>query len=491
MNHPLFPSRRQTQSNQTHFYQTALLWISTLLLIIGSCWIIPHGDFRDLGTVPQFWLGTGIMGLGFVGSWWLKSIPAAWFWAVAIATRVLLLWMYPGDDIWRYLWEGHIQTLGFSPYALAPDAPVLIPHQTPWWDLINHRDTSAIYPPVTQWGFRVLAQLTPSVWLFKSAFTLADLGICWGLSRRFGLQRTVLYAWNPLIIYSFAGGGHYDSWFILPLVVAWLVFDSPPLSHIQDGNVSRASDSPSDLARDLPSSSFFPHQVSPIHAPQKRWGMAAFCIGLSIAVKWITLPVLAFFLWQAVHYPARPSESNRPYPVWLKRWALIGIGGALPLIITAIPFCTVDACPLVPVSSGFVSYGRSAEFVPHLVQWIWPPSFKENWLYGVPLGLAVVWLVGRSRTALEFTETYLMMLLALSPVIHAWYFTWLVPFAVASKNLGVRLVSLSSFIYFILQQRIALDGPWQLLPLERVILWSPLLLGWLWSVWKNEKGEII
>ena len=455
--------------------QPLLCWSSALLLVIGSCWIIPYGDFRQMGTVPQFWLGIGIMSLGFVSSWWLKSLSASWFWGVAIATRVLLLWMYPGDDIWRYLWEGHIQTLGFSPYALAPNAPVLAQHHTDWWSLINHRDISAIYPPVTQWGFRLLAQINPSVWLFKAAFTLADLGICWGLSRRFGYQRTLLYAWNPLVIYSFAGGGHYDSWFLFPLVLAWLVFDVPD------------TDGATEIASNLKES----EETDPVLLPKtpqkasRQWGLSALLIGVSVAVKWISLPTLGFLLWQALRYPSGPHQGsitagkNR---AWLKRWAIILSCGALPLLITALPFCTVDACPLIPVGSSFVSYGRSAELVPHFVQLIWPPSLKENWLYAFPLGLAVMWLLVRSRTLLRFIETYLIFLLILSPVIHAWYFTWLVPFAVASRNLGVRLVSVSVFVYFVLQQRIALDGPWQLTAIERTILWGPFLLGWLWSL---------
>ena len=77
-------------------------------------------------------------------------------------------------------------------------------------------------PPLTQLGFRTLAAISPSVILFKTSFAIADLLICWLLTRRFTSRQTTLYAWNPLVIYSFAGGGHYDSWFILPLVAAWL-----------------------------------------------------------------------------------------------------------------------------------------------------------------------------------------------------------------------------------------------------------------------------
>ena len=135
-----------------------LLFLSAVLLIWGSVWSLPHGDFlNDPRAVPQFWRGMGVMGVGFALSWGLRSLTASWFWLVAIATRLLLLAMYPGDDIWRYLWEGLLQTQGFSPYDYAPNAEILVPLRTEWWSQINHPDISAIYPPVTQFGFRLLA----------------------------------------------------------------------------------------------------------------------------------------------------------------------------------------------------------------------------------------------------------------------------------------------------------------------------------------------
>jgi len=54
------------------------------------------------------------MGTGFALSWKLRRLPLAWFWGVAIATR-LLLPMELGDDVWRYIWRGT-----FKPWALAP-----------------------------------------------------------------------------------------------------------------------------------------------------------------------------------------------------------------------------------------------------------------------------------------------------------------------------------------------------------------------------------
>ncbi|PSB68151.1 glycosyl transferase family 2, partial [filamentous cyanobacterium CCP1] len=255
----------------------ARLWLSSFLLLLGCVWLIPHGDFRQAESFPVFCIGIGLMSAGFLLSWGLRSIPGIWFWGVTILARILLLPMYPGDDVWRYLWEGYIQTLGFSPYHFAPNAIELIPYRTEWWSQINHLDVSAIYPPIAQLGFRTLAFISPTVLLFKLAFIFADLSICWLLSRQFGNRSTLLYAWNPLILYSFAGADHYDSWFMLPLVAAWLMGYRMESSG-QLGKVKPEVEQPN---------------------ADRLWMGSAFLVGISIAIKWMSLPVLGFLSWQA------------------------------------------------------------------------------------------------------------------------------------------------------------------------------------------------
>ncbi|MBE9170551.1 glycosyltransferase [Pleurocapsales cyanobacterium LEGE 06147] len=415
--------QRLNKQRKNFRYSRFALWLSSLLLLLGAVLILPHGDFQQAGTVPRFWWGIGVMSLGFVLSWTLHSLSNTWFWSVTILSRLLLLPMYPGDDIWRYLWEGHIQNLGFSPYDLPPNAPELIPYRTDWWELMNHLGTSAIYPPLTQLGFRALALISTSVLLFKLAFVLADLGICWLLSKNRGDRRTLLYAWNPLVIYSFAGGGHYDSWFILPLVAGWLAFD------------------------------------------KRHWAWSALLIGLSVAIKWMSLPILVFLA-------LRVRGKYAPFVLLL---------GILPMLVTGLWFCHDRECSLIPTSSTFVSHGRSAEFIPYLVSLVWYPSTQQNWIYGIPLGLVAIALLWRCRSFVNFVEWYFFALLALSPIVHAWYFTWSIPWAVATRNLGVRWVSLSAFVYFILKHRQSLGNfDWRLTSLERYWLWLPFVLGFLW-----------
>ena len=435
----LFFNSKQENNRQSQFW----LWLSTLCLLIGTVAIAPYGDFRYPANVVRFGYGVGIMCLGFIFSWRLQRVSWRWFWGIAIVTRLILLSMYPGDDIWRYLWEGQIQNLGFSPYNFAPNAVELTPYRPEWWSQIVHPRVSAIYPPLTQLGFRALASISPSVLLFKSSFAIADLFICWLLTRKFSSAEATFYAWNPLIIYAFAGGGHYDSWFILPLVSAWILWDKPTLN--------------------------LPELNSSL--------MPALLIGLSIAVKWISLPILGFISWIAL------LKLN------LRTTVLIAVCGILPICISALAFCRADSCSLIPTSSTFVSHGRSAEFLPHLLAKVWHPSTRTNSIFALPLGLVTLILFWNIRSFQKLAIAFFTSLLIISPIIHAWYFTWIVPFAVGTKNWGVRLVSISAFVYFVLPYRQALgDRNWNLNDGETWLLWLPFIFGLGWSYWRGDRS---
>ena len=99
------------------------------------------------------------------------------FWAVVIALRLVALPLAPGDDFWRYQWEGKIQHAGFNPYVNAPDDPQLEAVRTefPEWHKINHRDFRAIYPPGAELLFAGLSRISDSPLLYKLLFAGADI----------------------------------------------------------------------------------------------------------------------------------------------------------------------------------------------------------------------------------------------------------------------------------------------------------------------------
>jgi hypothetical protein len=142
-------------------------------------------------------------------------------------------------------------------------------------------------------------------------------------------------------------------------------------------------------------------------------------------------------------------------------------------------FCNFESCYLIPTDSNFVDRGRSAELVPYLLAKIWKGSLQTNNIFAIPLGLAVVFSLWKAKTFPQFTQRYFFALLTISPIVHAWYFTWIIPFAVATQNWGVRLVSISAFIYFVLPYRQSLGyNNWRLTDIETLCLWLPFVLGY-------------
>jgi hypothetical protein len=183
---------------------------------------------------------------------------------------------------------------------------------------------------------------------------------------------------------------------------------------------------------------------------------------------------LAFVTWQT----------------WRKinfRWAIIIlICGLLPIIISALFFCSFDRCYLIPTDSNFVERGRSAEFIPYFLAKIWQSSRQTNDIFAIPLAIGSLFLLWKAKTFHQFSQGYFFTLLIISPIIHAWYFTWIIPFAVATQNWGVRLLSISAFIYFVLPYRQALGfDNWRLTTTETLCLWLPLIAGYFFQ--KNQE----
>lgn len=130
------------------------------------------------------------------------------------------------DDVWRYLWDGHVAASGVNPYELAPtdvelDSLVEGTDVAPHWgdirDNINYAETPTIYPPLSQLLFRASHAIAPgSVFVMKALVVALDLIAALYLAltlRALGRPEVLViaYAWNPLVIKVFAGSGHVDA----------------------------------------------------------------------------------------------------------------------------------------------------------------------------------------------------------------------------------------------------------------------------------------
>jgi rSAM/selenodomain-associated transferase 2 len=138
---------------------------------------------------------------------------------IGVFARLLFLAYPAGNDVYRYVWEGYIQNLGFNPFVFAPTHPALADIAQgeiyPIWQQINHPDFSAAYPPLTLLLFRLLAGLNPAPFLFKIVMIAFDIGVMMVLMlminhRSIHPSRLILYAFNPLVLLYIAGEGHMD-----------------------------------------------------------------------------------------------------------------------------------------------------------------------------------------------------------------------------------------------------------------------------------------
>ena len=100
---------------------------------------------------------------------------------VALALRAALVATPPtlSDDLYRYVWEGRVLASGSSPYAHAPlDSALATLRDAAIFPRVNHPELSAIYPPLAEAGFALVARVWFSLVAFKLWVLLHDVALC-------------------------------------------------------------------------------------------------------------------------------------------------------------------------------------------------------------------------------------------------------------------------------------------------------------------------
>ncbi len=159
-----------------------------------------------------------------------RAFSWRWLWLFAIVFRLVMLTTTPtlSDDVYRYLWDGHLVAEGVNPYTHEINAPELDPFEIPARRLANNPTLSSPYLPVAHGIFGTASTFTPSEPLsMQILMTLFDLGSAVVISRLLvaaGLpaSRVLLYLWNPLIIIETAHGAHLDAVMIFLALLALL-----------------------------------------------------------------------------------------------------------------------------------------------------------------------------------------------------------------------------------------------------------------------------
>ncbi|HEX9924552.1 MAG TPA: hypothetical protein VGD99_17985, partial [Anaerolineae bacterium] len=202
---------------------TAILGLGAYAGIAGLH--LRHGTLRD-GITPDTLAWYALAFAAYLGAIvWVEvrsNVEMRLVWAAAIGCRLILLLTIPtlSDDVYRYIWDGHLTNQGLSPYAYPVDAPALDQFDIPPRALVNNRWMVSPYLPAAQLLFAGLMRLLPQQPLvFQVTMVIFDLLSGLIIARLLAItglpgRRIVIYLWNPLVIVEVAHGAHVDAWMI-------------------------------------------------------------------------------------------------------------------------------------------------------------------------------------------------------------------------------------------------------------------------------------
>ena len=188
-----------------------------------------------LAIIPYLWIFFRIP---------IRTRNAAWIiigFAFLFRLTALLSPPSQSEDVYRYIWDARIATMGINPYAHPPNAPELErARDERVYPMINSKPYVTAYPPVSQVLFRISFGLFgDNVLAMKTVFSLLEflaLLVAWKLLILWkkNFQPLILVAWNPFFIFEFSHSGHSDSamMFFILLAVYLLARDKRCLATV-------------------------------------------------------------------------------------------------------------------------------------------------------------------------------------------------------------------------------------------------------------------
>ena len=315
--------------------------------------------------------------------WWLTVLRADRIGSrsalalAAVLHALLALSSFQSNDLHRYLWEGHVQLAGASPYAVPPDDPSLAPLRDERFERVAHPELTTVYPPLAQASFALTALLGGEERSYRNAVIAGNLLLCWSILawlRATGRPpgRVALYAWCPTALLA-ATGGHIDVWmavFLVGFAWAW---------------------------------------------EAHRWHLAGLALGAAVLAKTTAVLVVPWALWRA------------PRPIATTVVPLVALG--------YLPFVP-DGHLAGSLSTFAADFRLNAPGFGALEAWLGAHAFLAAG--ALLLGVVLIATVRVTRPA-EAIVCVLAALLLLAPVVHYWYLVWILALAPALGWSWLRL----------------------------------------------------
>jgi alpha-1,6-mannosyltransferase len=356
------------------------------LAVAGVAYLL---TIREIFSTPRFPRRVIVIGLGLAALWHLA-----------------FLLVPPGsdDDIHRYVWDGRVQRLGYSPYIVVPSDPAFAGIHTPETRTLNNPDLPSPYPAGAELFFLAVTEIHESVFALKVAFVLCEFAIVFVLLDIFsrseqGAHWVLAYAWNPLLAVEVAGSGHIDIVGVLLLLVSFAALG-------------------------------------------RRWrAVAAVAFGLAVAVKLLPIILLPLY-WRRV----RLRDAAL---------AVIVVG------LLYIPFLNHGRIPIGSLDT-YVQSFRFNDPVFAILERVATPQVVAG--LAVLVGfLTAIWM--RRKAPAWSPDAFAWPMAAsllCAPVVYPWYLLWLLPFVRSASTVPIIIWTVSIIPTYYVWHLRTLGRPWLL-----------------------------
>ena len=350
---------------------------------------------------------------------------------------------YLSDDIYRYVWDGRVQSAGINPYRYIPaDESLAKLRDDKIYPNINRRDYArTIYPPVAEGAFLLITRLSESVTWMKAVMVGCEAITFWAIiqllaSFGFARQRVLIYAWHPLVVWEFAGSGHLDALAIAFIALALL-------------------------------------------ARRKRYEtLTGFLLASATCVK----------LFPVVLFPAL-------YERWSWKMPLAFVG---TILVTYLPYLSVGLLGVLGFLPGYVSERGMVSGEQFFLLTVARRLFSANvpasaYLICTVAGLGVLslWLMRNQRSdEIRYLRSGLIVASAFMVLLaphFAWYFSWLILFLCFIPSIPVFYLTAASFLLYLTWIN---DSPDRIFMLKSFIFVPFLILGIL-MIWSRRQSTTL
>ncbi|MFN2529789.1 MAG: glycosyltransferase 87 family protein [Pyrinomonadaceae bacterium] len=349
---------------------------------------------------------------------------------------------YLSDDIYRYVWDGRVQSAGINPYRYIPaDQSLADLRDDKIYPNINRRDYArTMYPPIAEAAFLLTTRFSESVTCMKAlmvgfeaiaVWALIQLLISFGLAR----QRVLIYAWHPLAVWEFAGSGHADALAIAFIALTLLV------------------------------------------RRKRSETLTGFFLACATCVK----------LFPAVLFPAVYRRGSWKTPV---AFVATIIAAYLPYLSVG-PMGALGFLPGYARERGMVNGEQFflLTLARHLLSAELPTSAYLIFAVGV-LGILSVWLMQDQRSDdtryLKNGMTMASVFMVLISPHFPWYFSWLILFLCFTASIPVFYLTLASFLLYLTWNN---DTPDRVF-LLKTFIFAPFLILGLFVIWLRRQATI-